>query len=73
MWLFMLQTDQGDEPFLLDEREAPKVGSWEWRRVAQVDSRDEVYALLASAPGRAHRRRTGTASDADTEARGETM
>jgi hypothetical protein len=48
MWLFMLETDQGDEPILLDEREAPRTVRWPWRRVAEVGSRDDVYALLAA-------------------------
>lgn len=46
MWLFMVKTSDGEEPILLDERETPGTTGREWRLVAEVGHRDEVYALL---------------------------
>ena len=47
MWLYMAEGDAGIVPIVLDDPEPPASGKGLiWQRVAEVHSREDVYAIL---------------------------
>jgi hypothetical protein len=48
MWLYVLETEQGIAPLLLEDDEPPPDGApGEWRRVAHLNDHDELRTYLA--------------------------